>query len=149
MKKETKEKIANCTLSTLKIIVPTIAIFWLGGMVIEMLWDLQTKVFSFFMTYGQISLTLFGFTFIGAIFEKNKVKSKTVKNIFHLSILFLSSAISFFFLHSIVRLGFDNGLLNFLLSGAIFVSMLVGFYGFVYGIWLLLGVLIQHWKEMD
>jgi len=147
LKKDTKKKIITAILNTLRFAVPIISVFWIGGLVIEMSKILSSNSFGFFMNYGQISLTLFGFTLVGAIFEKER-KSKTVKKLFLLSILFLSSAIGFFALHSLSYYTGSQNVLNIaIFSLLILIFMTLAFIGFVYGLWLLLTVLIIHWKE--
>ena len=57
--------------------------------------------YSMFYEYGQITLTVFGFTLIGGIFENRKKHPKIVKQLFDSSLSFLIASISFFFMYSL------------------------------------------------
>jgi hypothetical protein len=96
--------------------------------------------------YGTVSLTLFGFTFIGGIFEIRKFGSDPIdkftkgimKMIFSLSIVFLFTFIIFYILYSLIYPNpFD--------SPIIIVSLLlIGIGLFILGILVLLAVLIKY-----
>lgn len=150
MKKETKIKLIDKILYLLSIIVPIIVILWIGGMVFQWIDGIKSRDLSFFLTYGQITLTLFGFTMISAIFEKNKGKAKELKDLFHLSLIFLVSSISFFFLYFssfvILEVTFDKIWLEWTYVGLIIITLVIGFLGFVYGIFILLQILLKYAK---
>jgi len=98
MKKSTKIKIIDWTNKyIIWFFIQLIAIFWITGMLFELMKTLSKSDYSFFINYAQISLTLFGFTLIGAIFQRKKEYPKIIKKMFIVSILFLASAISFLF----------------------------------------------------
>jgi len=84
--------------------------------------------FSYVTTYEQISLTLFGFTFIGGIFEaKNKEEIRVFGNIFYFSLGFLASFLLFLItenLHSLFLVIKDSNLLVAAIMLALFGSMI-------------------------
>ena len=147
MKKKTKIKIIDNTNYILRIIIPILAIIWVGGMLIDMVNNISTKNYSFFVNYAQISITLFGFTLIGGIFEYNKEKSEIVKQMFMLSLLFLASAISFFIIYSFLFLKFE-GIIKIIGTIVLPVLMVLGFGGFVWGILYLFTVLFNYLKKL-
>ncbi len=150
MKNKPKSQIIDRILWILSlIIVPIIAIIWVGGILAQWIIGVQSQDLSFFLTYGQITLTLFGFTMISAIFEKN-IKKPIVNDLFRLSIVFLSSSISFFFLYSSSFLFFQdqtNTLLNDIYAKLLVFSLIVALLGLVYGILSLLQILLKHARE--
>ena len=147
MQKKTKIKLIDGTNYTLRIVVPILAIIWVGGMLIDMVNNIGTKNYSFFVNYAQISLTLFGFTLIGGIFESNKEKPEIVKQMFILSLWFLASAISFFIIYSFLFLKFE-GLIKVIGMIALPVLMVLGFGGFVWGILYLFSFLFNYLKKL-
>jgi hypothetical protein len=131
-------------------IIPAIGVIWLAGSLIELA-KMTITDYSPFLEYAKISLTLFGFTLIGAVFEKNKKKhNDIIKKLFHYSIIFLSSAIGFFVLYSISFIPFTQGEFFFdkIMPIIIFISMSAGYGGLVYGSLGLLRKLISYKKEL-
>ena len=107
--------------------------------------------YSPFLDYAKISLTLFGFTLIGAVFEKNRKKhNKIIKKLFHYSIIFLSSAIGFFVLYSISFIPFTQGEFFFdkVMPIIIFICMATGYGGLIYGSLGLLEKLVSYNKDL-
>lgn len=147
MKKKTKIRIIDGINYILRIIIPILAIIWVGGMLIDMVQNIGTKNYSFFVNYAQISLTLFGFTLIGGIFELNKEKPKIVKQMFILSLWFLASAISFLIIYSFLFLKFE-GTIKIIGTIALPILMVLGFGGFVLGILYLFTVLFNYLKKV-
>ena len=147
MKKKTKIKIINGINNALRIIIPTLAIIWIGGMLIDMVQNISTKNYSFFINYAQISLTIFGFTLIGGIFESSKEKPEIVKQMFILSLGFLASAISFFIIYSFLFLKFE-GIIKIVGTIILPILMVLGFGGFVWGILYLFTVLFNYLKKI-
>lgn len=148
MKKDIKGKIIDKILNIFTIIVPLIILLWISGMIFKWINGVTANDFSFFLTYGQITLTLFGFTMISAIFEKGKNKSKELKNLFYLSILFLLSSISFFYLYFSSFLILNTDWLQKLNTYIYLGALAIGFAGFVYGIFLLLQILLKFAKKV-
>jgi len=148
MKKETKFKIIDGTNTVLSIIIPSIAIIWATGLILNMIKDVNAQNYSYFINYAQISLTLFGFTLIGGIFERKKDKPKIVKELFKLSLAFLFSAISFLFMYSSMYIKWEG--INMQIISYIFLSIfiVVGIFSFVYGLLYLFTVLFNYLKEL-
>jgi len=140
IKEETKEVIWNI----LFIIVIIIIALWSVGMTMDFINNPDMML----ITYAQICLTLFGFCLIGGIFEREKV-TETIRNLYLLAMIFLLSAISFFFVHSIntyiesLKNSFYYTPVSYL--GSIFIA--IAFFGFIIGIIILFLTLIQHWKD--
>lgn len=147
MRKETKIKIINRINYVLRIVIPVLAIIWVGGMLIDMIKNIGTQNYSFFIDYAQISLTLFGFTLIGGIFESSKEKPEIVKQMFTLSLGFLASAISFFIIYSFLFLKFE-GMIKIIGTIVLPILMVLGFGGFVWGILYLFTVLFNYLKKV-
>ena len=132
----------------IKVLTPLIAIIWLGGLLISMVKNIGQQNYSFFIDYAQISLTLFGFTLVGAVFENKRRINPIVKKLYHYSIVFLSSSISFFFLYSVSFLNFESGILKQVMSILILISMIFGFLGLTYGALFLLNTLLNYSKGL-
>jgi hypothetical protein len=144
-----KEKLARLLIEILRYLVPTMAILMFGGMFIEMIKGFQqTQYPTFFMNYAQISLTIFGFTLIGGIFERKKNKPRIMKNLFYLSLIFLSSSIGFIFLHTIQYYTFSGEPIEIVIKILVFIAMALGFIGFVCGLFFLLLLLVSFIKEI-
>jgi len=146
MKNRTKTRILDIILNALSFLTPVIGIILIGGFILQMIRSFQMQGTSFFVDYAQISLTLFGFTLIGAIFEQKRAQ-KIVKQLFGLSIVFISSAISFFVLHSIAQFSDVTGITQTLFQIVTFVALLIAFLGLAYGLLSLLLLLLRHYKE--
>jgi hypothetical protein len=145
IRKTTKERAINWGLNCLRFIAPPLAVLWTGGILLEWVINTQKNDVSFFLRYGEITLTLFGFTLITAIFEK-KEKPDIVRHLFYLSIAFLCSTISFFLLYSISILFKDP---QWRISSLLYPILLcIGCLGFVYGLITLLITLINYAKKI-
>lgn len=146
-----KDKLGYAIEFILSIIIPTIAIVWLAGATIEIVKMTSTNYLQF-IEYAKISLTLFGFTLIGAVFEKKSLEKhhEIVKKLFHYSIIFLSSAIGFFILYSISFIPFERGvfLFDYIMPIVIFISMAAGYWGLIYGSLGLLKQLISYSRKL-
>ncbi len=146
MKRGTKIKIVEWVKWFFHTLIPLIAAIWMGGMLFEMFKSISAQNYSYFKDYAQISLTLFGFTLIGGIFEDVKKGSKIVKRLFVLSLIFLFSAISFFCVYSSMYLKLEGPIL-IIVGYVIAVLLIAAFSGFVYGTLYLFLALFDHLKE--
>lgn len=133
----------------------TIFILWLFGIALQFLDAIINKDYSMFLIYGEIALTLFGFTLIGGIFEKNKNHEEIEIKLFDSSLSFLIVAIAFFFMYSLSSV-FTKEIISFsiiptteLIVGAFFVAMMVGFYGLILGFLNLYKTLINYRIAVD
>ena len=95
--------------------------------------------------YGNLALTLFGFTLIGGIFEKrNKEDKSTVKRqMFLISLIFLLSAMSFIL--SSTLYGTEGTLEMYLVVCDVACS--IGISSFIFGVLYLMVVLIKHFRN--
>jgi hypothetical protein len=120
------------------------------GMLLEFLKNNNNQDYKVILDYAKTSLTLFGFLLIGGIFEKDKQKEKIFKNLFYLSLMFLSSAIGFytFYYSTFIKFGSDfvSGLISIII---IPLCAVIGFLGFGFGLFLLLMVLIGYIKKIN
>jgi hypothetical protein len=122
------------------------------GLLVFMAKDLAAKEYKFFLEFAQISLTLFGITLIGGIFErKNESSPIILKRIFGINLCFLSSFIGFIFLNSYQILDLtkvtDHLFLQFV-SILLNVAIIMGFLGFLGGVSLLIDALLEHYSSM-
>ena len=140
-----------------KIITPifsAVFVLWLFGMTIQALESFVHHDYSMFKDYGEIALTVFGFTLIGGIFENKKDHPKIVKKLFDSSLSFLTTAISFFFMYSLSSV-FTKDMApmeNFqtaLIAGSSFFAMLIAFYGIIDGFLNLFRVLVDYRVFLD
>jgi len=111
--------------------------------------------------YGQISLTLFGFTLIGGIFEKNKDRKngekkliEIEKKLFDSSIYFLATSISFYFMYALSSVFTKEmtpmeDIPTALIVGAFGVAMFIGYYGLILGFINLYQVLVDYRATFD
>ncbi len=138
-----------------------IALIWVGGMMIEMIKNVTSEpsALNYLIKYGEICLTLFGFTMLGAVFEKKRLEKEdkaTLHKLFHLSIVFLASAISFFVLYSITFYNTNSDTAPsylVILGGGILniftiIFILISHLGLIYGSLLLLGILIKYSRKL-
>lgn len=150
MNKKGLEKIAKVIHYTrifFDYILGVIFVVLVGGMIIDMVKNLQLNNFHYFLENAQLSLTLFGFTFVGYIFEKNKedrLIKKVIKHLFIISIIFLFSSISFIGLNSLAYLGTFSGLMYSIYQILVFMFLCGGFFGLVGGILYLLTILLEY-----
>ena len=131
-----------------------ISVLWFFGIFIQFINAATTRNYSMFYEYGQISLTVFGFTLIGGIFESKNDHSKIVKKLYDSSLSFLITAISFFFVYSMSSaLNIPSESLNdvnsTLIVGSIFIAMLISFTGIVNGLLNLFLILVNHRIAID
>ena len=131
-----------------------ISVLWLFGITMHFLDSATTLDFTIFKDYGQIALTVFGFTLIGGIFEKNKPHSKIEKKLFDISILFLSASIAHFFMYSLSftltkNLNSIGGFQQIMIVWSFFFAMLIGFYGIIAGFLYLFKILIDYRISLD
>lgn len=142
-----KKKFSDYLNPVLSIIMPSLVIIMIAGFIFEMINNFKINNYSYFINYALISLTLFGFTLIGAIFEDKNKKKPIVKKLFEHSIVFLSSAIAFFVVHSISFIlqineqGFFYQTIVPLLAG---ICIIIGYFGFAWGIFSLLQTLLLY-----
>lgn len=150
-----KIKGIDATLWILGVISTTIVMVWFAGMISEIAKTFNGQDYSFFMRYAEISLTLFGFTLVGAIFEKKNLKdgySPILKKLFVSSLTFLASAIGFLFLYSVMFIPIEPIKANtpfafYFVMGLVILFAGVGFIGFLTGIMSLFSILLNHLKE--
>lgn len=134
----------------LSILTIGIFIIWYIGFFYQFFNATVQQDFSMFQIYGEIALTLFGFTLIGGIFEKNKNREKIELNLFDTSLSFLAVAMAFFFMYSLSGV-FSKEIIPFSLNYMSLVvvisfacAMLIGFVGFIAGFLRLYKILIDY-----
>ncbi len=132
-------------------IFPLMSLFISLGMSFEMVDSITKKDYSFFLQFAQISLTLFGFTFLGGLFSEKRPPSVVLK-IYESSIFFLASAIGFIFLRSILIFGNVvtkiEGITYYTVASLIFISMMAAFFGFL-KIFSLFRLLLEHYIKLE
>ena len=126
-----------------------ISILWIFGIFIQFINAVVNHDYSMFYEYGQITLTVFGFTLIGGIFESKKPHSKIVKKLYDSSLSFLITAISFFFLYSMSSVFTMpsislNDFQSAIIVGSISIAILISFFGIVNGLLNLYLILVDH-----
>ena len=132
---------------TFKILYGTIYLVWMTGIFFQFAKSLEKSDFSMMYTYGQITLTLFGFTLVGGIFE-NRKPSPIVKKLFNSSILFLLTSMAFFIMYALSSyIMLDYAKLD--LSGvmvlmAFAIAMCIGFFGMIVGFLNLFQILLDY-----
>jgi hypothetical protein len=131
-----------------------ISLLWLGGIMIQFLNAIKNHDFSMFYEYGTIALTVFSFTLIGGIFEKNKSQSRIVKQLFDSSLSFLITAISFYFMYSLSSFFTNNTISldttqNILFVGAFSIAQILGFSGIIMGLLNLYRILVSYRIELE
>jgi hypothetical protein len=141
-----------------KIFVPlssTIFVLWLFGILMQFAYiSIVDNNYDILFQYGQISLTVFGFSLIGGIFEKKNHSDIEVK-LFETSISFLITSISFFYLYAIIPVYLREGVFVMysfnerLIFCSIFIAMLLAFTGIITGFTTLLQYLIAYRNDMD
>ncbi len=130
-------------------------VLWLFGILVQFIVALLHQDFSMFQVYGEVALTLFGFTLLGGIFEKNKEHPEIERKLFDSSLSFLIVAIAFFFMYSLSSvftkemMSFNNVGTTIIFVGAFFIAMMVGFYGFILGFLNLYRILLEHRESFD
>ena len=120
------------------------------GMIVYMAQDFTAKKYEFFLNFAQIALTLFGITLIGGIFESEKEGSKILKKIFSVNLCFLASFIGFMYLHSYLIIDWSKitGFALTLSNWFMYAAMMMGFIGFLGGIYLLVKTLLDHYSSL-
>ena len=132
-----------------------VSVLWLTGIFIQFIHSIIRQDYSMFYEYGQIALTVFGFTLIGGIFEnKKKQPLRIVKNLFDSSLSFLITAISFFFMYSLSSIFTKEmtpmgDVQTYLLVGSFSLAMLIGFCGLIVGLLNLYILLVNYRIEFD
>ncbi len=131
-------------------------VLWLFAMMFQFIYKIMIgENYDLLLSYGQISLTVFGFTLIGGIFEKKKAHSDIEKKLFNASISFLITSISFFYLYSIIPLYLKDGFFIMysnserLVYISIGVTMFFAFVGIINGFISLLNYLIEHRVKIE
>ncbi len=119
---------------------------WYLGMMMQLLDIIVDKNYSIFMEYGMVTLTLFGFTLIGGIFEENNKQSLIKLKLFDSSLNFLITSIAFFVIYSISYFLSTNldGMGAIIVIGAFFICIILSFLGLIMGIVELLKLLIDY-----
>ena len=95
------------------------------------------------------AITLSGFTMLGGIFG-NKNPSEVEKNLFFLSIVFLTSAFCFILLIGLVHLtgpGVTEIMAEIISTSAMFM-LAMGAVSFIGGYWLLMKTLWHYWRKI-
>ena len=95
------------------------------------------------------AITLSGFTMLGGIF-RDKNPSKEVKELFFLSIVFLTSAFCFILLIGLVHLtgpGVTEIMAEIISTSAMFM-LAMGAMSFIGGYWLLMKTLLHYWRKI-
>lgn len=132
---------------TFKILYGAIYLIWMTGIFFQFVESLGNGDFSMMHIYGQITLTLFGFTLVGGIFE-NRKPSPIVKKLFNSSILFLLTSMAFFIMYALSSyIMLDYAKLD--LSGmmvliAYVIAMGIGFFGMIVGFLNLFQILLDY-----
>src|SRR3989344_2144728 len=102
------------TIAAIIVLATVVITLWSLGFLVELF---SSERPSMLLTWGQISLTMFGFCLIGSIFEKSKKdnRSPIIQQMLYASIAFLISGLSMLLLYSL-SFFFQNseGLLFFL-----------------------------------
>jgi|GEM_PF-4126473 len=148
MEAEKKKDFIDWILVIISIIFPVLASFWALGIIVEIIKSGGNP--SMLLTWGQVSLTIFGFCLIGGIFEKNKTSHTPImKHLFYLSMIFLAAGIGFFTVYSMLFLPnlsikVWNDIMNY--TGGILWALSIVV--FVFGVWLLFIELVKHLKEL-
>ena len=130
------------------VVIPIVTLIWIIGLMVEAVKNIQSENYLFFINYAHLSLTLFGFTLIGSIFEKKTdTKLPIVKRLSHLAIVFLASSTSFLILYSYSFLLGKNilGPLEFYFLLGLF---LIGYLGMVHGLIFLLITLYKYIRNL-
>lgn len=137
------------------ILTGTIFVLWLFGITLQFFDAIINKDYTMFQVYGEIALTLFGFTLLGGIFEKNKGHAEIEITLFDSSLSFLAVTIAFFFMYSLSSV-FTKEIIpsniiptTELIVVAFFVAMMVGFYGLILGFLNLYKTLINYRITLD
>jgi hypothetical protein len=138
----------------LSIFTTVIFVIWYFAFFIQFFNATVHQDFSMFQIYGEIALTLFGFTLIGGIFEKNNHKEIEI-NLFDSSLSFLAVSMAFFFMYSLSSI-FAKEIMPFSINPtsvivivAFSCAMLVGFVGFIAGFLKLYQTLIDYRISID
>ncbi|MBU1855118.1 MAG: hypothetical protein KKF89_05335, partial [Nanoarchaeota archaeon] len=136
------------------ILFSAVYVLWVFGIIIQFINSALDQDYSMFYEYGQIALSVFGFTLIGGIFENKKTQSRIVKKLFDSSLSFLITAISFFFLYSmssvLIKPSTSMDLFqSTLIIGSISIAMLIGISGVVLGLLNLYLILVSYRISME
>lgn len=119
---------------------------WYCGMTMQLIDTFGSGEYSMFLDYGMITLTLFGFTLIGGIFEDDQEQPLIKLKLFDSSINFLITSIAFFVMYSLSY--FLPKKMDFLgekvIVGSFSIALLVGFIGLILGFVELLKILIDY-----
>jgi hypothetical protein len=122
-----------------EVIFSLISGLWLLGLLFQFARALQYNDYEPLLTYGQISLTLFGITLIGGIFETGK-KLDIEKKLFDSSLSFLITSISLFFAYGLSgvmpdsKATFDTISLETLAVIIFTIALIIGFIGITIGV---------------
>ena len=149
IRKKFRNKITDFIIYILRIIVPIIAVIINGAMLVEFIKNQNTQDLSVFLTYTEITLTLFGFTMIAGIFEhKNRNYPQEYKQLFHLSIWFLSASISFLIIYFFSFIDLTDTWFKWGYLSLIVIAWIIGTLGFVLGLFRLLELLLEYSKKI-
>lgn len=130
----------------LVIISSGLVTIWYLGMIMQFLDIIVEKDYTMFMEYGMVTLTLFGFTLIGGIFERDIDQSPIKLKLFDSSLNFLITSIAFFVMYSTSYfLQSDADLYGkIIIVGTFVISFILGFMGMILGFVHLLKILIEY-----
>ena len=119
---------------------------WYLGMIMQFLDTVVERNYSMFMEYGMVTLTLFGFTLIGGIFEQDKEQPPIKLKLFDSSLNFLVTSIAFFVMYSISYFFTSNADFSatIIIGGAFVILFILGFIGMIVGFVNLLKILIDY-----
>ena len=146
IKTKITDKIWEIKYKILVILSSGLVTIWYLGMMMQFLDTIVEGNYTMFMEYGMVTLTLFGFTLIGGIFEDNKEQSPIKLKLFDSSLNFLITSIAFFVMYSISYFfQSDTNLYGTTIIGVTFViSFILGFVGMIVGFVNLLKILIDY-----
>ena len=129
-------------------------VIWLFGMGIQFIRSVLQQDYTMLQIYGQIALTLFGFTLIAGIFEKNKEHSKIEKKLFDSSLYFLTTSISFYFMYALSSVFTKemtpmDDIASAIVVSSFSVAMFIGYYGIILGFVNLYRILVDYRVALD
>ncbi|MCK4364847.1 MAG: hypothetical protein KAW45_02225 [Thermoplasmatales archaeon] len=139
----------NIIQKTLQPLFGAVSVLWLFGIMIQFIHSTISQNYDMFKEYGQIALTVFGFTLIGGIFENRKKRPEIVKKLFDSSLSFLITAIAFFFMYSLSsvftkEMSPMGNIQETLIVVSFSIAMIIGYYGIISGLLNLYRILIDY-----
>ena len=125
-------------------------VIWYSGMFMQLLDTLPDRKYTMFLDYGLITLTFFGFTLIGGIFEDKEEPAKIKLKLFDSSLNFLITSIAFFVMYSVSYFLPKTMDLpgTIIIVGTFLICLPLAFIGMISGIIKLLRLLINYRIEL-